>query len=458
MLLVNNPGRWGNVYIYPPLRHAAWNGWTPTDLIFPNFLFIVGVALVFSFSRRLDEGHSRTTLWLHVVRRAAVLILLGLFQSRFPFYPQDTTGLGQAMAEAGSGGALLRVGLLLGFTAGVVLILGARSTRTWLIVLASGVICGVLGQILASPVDSRWFWQHLATARVPGVLFRIGICYLLAGSIYLRWRRPRTLVAVTSLLVVVSAVWMLWVPIPGYGCPDLDLGLWQADGEPTRLMSNWGAFIDTRIFGVRCLYTALDPGTGGLAWAFDPEGLASTPAALATVMMGILCGIWIHGDSGNRLPSEKRRVAGGLVAMAMLAIASGAAFGFGLPLNKQLWTSSYAVFTAGMALLMLAACYAMLDIASWRRWATPFIWYGRNAILAFFLSSLLARLLVHLKVATTSASGVVEHLTLKTRIFESLFLSWAAPRPASLLYALAVVLLWGAVCGLLYRKRIFIKI
>lgn len=457
MLLVNNPGRWSDAYIYPPLRHAAWNGWTPTDLIFPNFLFIVGVAMVFSFTRRLDEGHSRTILWLHVLRRAAVLILLGLFQSRFPFYPQNTTGLGQSVAEAG-GGALLRVGLLLGFTAGVALILGARSARTWLIALASGVVCGVLGQILTSPADSHWFWQHLVTTRVPGVLFRIGICYLLAGSIYLMWRRPRVLVAVTTLLLVVSAVWMLWVPIPGFGRPDLDLGLWQSDGEPTRLMSNWGAFIDTRTFGIRCLHTALDPGKGGLVWAFDPEGLASTPAALATVMMGILCGIWMRSNRGDRLSSDKRRVVGGLVTTAMLAVVIGTASGFWLPLNKQLWTSSYAVFTAGMALLMLAACYAMLDIARWRRWATPFIWYGRNAILAFFLSSLLARLLVHLRVATTSTNGATEYLTLKTRIFESLFLSWAAPRPASLLYALTVVLLWGVVCGLLYKRRIFVKI
>ena len=76
MILVNNPGDWDTVYA--PLLHADWHGWTPTDLVFPFFLFIVGVAIPFSFARRLSEGAERTELMGHIVRRSVILVFLGL--------------------------------------------------------------------------------------------------------------------------------------------------------------------------------------------------------------------------------------------------------------------------------------------------------------------------------------------------------------------------------------------
>ncbi len=81
MILVNNPGSDTH---YWPLSHAKWNGWTPTDLVFPFFLFITGVSLVYSFSSRLARGQSRGELMKHVVRRAVILILLGIFLNGFP--------------------------------------------------------------------------------------------------------------------------------------------------------------------------------------------------------------------------------------------------------------------------------------------------------------------------------------------------------------------------------------
>src|SRR5580700_2008700 len=75
MILVNNPG---NDHAYWPLEHAEWNGWTPTDLIFPFFLFIVGVSLVFSSESRLSKGDSRTSLLRHTFRRAVMIFAIGL--------------------------------------------------------------------------------------------------------------------------------------------------------------------------------------------------------------------------------------------------------------------------------------------------------------------------------------------------------------------------------------------
>src|SRR5210317_2019206 len=82
MILVNNPGSWGHVY--PPLLHAEWHGWTPTDLIFPFFLFIVGVSIPLSFGKRLARGDSRKTLLGHIVRRSLILFGLGILLAAFP--------------------------------------------------------------------------------------------------------------------------------------------------------------------------------------------------------------------------------------------------------------------------------------------------------------------------------------------------------------------------------------
>jgi predicted acyltransferase len=83
MILVNNPG---NDYAYGPLKHAEWNGWTPTDLIFPFFLFIVGVSLTLSFRSRVKRGESKKTLLLHSVRRSAIIFFIGLFLNGFPYF------------------------------------------------------------------------------------------------------------------------------------------------------------------------------------------------------------------------------------------------------------------------------------------------------------------------------------------------------------------------------------
>ena len=456
MLLVNNPGRWSDTFIYPPLRHAAWNGWSPTDLIFPNFLFIVGVALVFSFTRRLEGGTSRGQLWNHVWRRSLVLVLLGLFLSRFPGYPRAAAGLGSAVAAAGPGGLLLRVGWLAGFVASVAFLIGPRHHRPWLLVLIGGAVFVLLGQVLALPPDRGWLWHHLGSARVPGVLQRIGICYAAAGGLYLLSNRPRFVTGTIILLLTVTAVWMRLVPIPGFGFPDLSIGL-IGPGEPdvsaTAVAANWCAYVDRHVFGIRCLHSLVDPDSRALVWTFDPEGLASTPAALATMMVGVLCGIWLR----RQQPSPQQKLAG-LTAAAVALFLGGALLGVWLPINKQLWTSSFALLTAGLALAVLAILFGVMEICRWRRWAMPLIWYGRNAITAFFLSSLAARLLVAVMVPTSGPEGAIQYMTLQTWIFETWFLPWTAPRNASLLYALSVVLFWTLFCWLLYRRRIFLKI
>ncbi len=350
MLLVNNPGSWS--HIHPPLRHAEWHGWTPTDLIFPFFLFIVGVAMTYSFGKRLRAGADRRRLLGKAARRAVVLVVLGLLLHAFPWWNLDPGSL-----------------------------------------------------------------------RLPGVLQRIGVAYF-AASVVVLYTNSKGQVAATFALLLGYWAIMALVPVPGYGAGSL-----TPEGNP-------GAYLDRLVFGTDHLWQ--------YSRTWDPEGLLSTLPAVASVLMGVLAGQWI------RSPRAPARTTAGLVTAGVAAIAVGALWGTIFPINKNIWTSSYAVFTSGMALCFLAICYWVVDVRRWRAWTGPFVFFGMNAIAAYFLSGIFARI--------TTMIEVADGVSLKTWVYEHLFASWAGPVNGSLAYALAFVLIWLGPMWVLYRKRIFLKV
>lgn len=350
MLLVNNPGSWSHVH--PPLRHAEWHGWTPTDLIFPFFLFIVGVAMTYSFGKRLRAGADRRRLLVKAARRAAVLVVLGLLLHAFPWWDVD-----------------------------------------------------------------------LESLRLPGVLQRIGVAYFAASMVVLYTSSKGRVAATFALLLGYWAI-MALVPVPGYGAGNL-----TPEGNPA-------AYLDRLVFGTEHLWQ--------YSRTWDPEGLLSTLPAVASVLAGVLAGHWIRGPRGPA------RTTAGLLTAGIAAIAAGSLWGTIFPINKNLWTSSYAVFTSGMALLFLAICYWMVDVRRWRGWTGPFVFFGMNAIAAYFLSGIFARI--------TTMIEVADGVSLKTWVYEHLFASWAGPVHGSLAYALVFVLIWLGPMWVLYRKRIFLKV
>jgi predicted acyltransferase len=349
MILVNNPGSWEA--IYSPLEHAAWHGWTPTDLIFPFFLFIVGVSITLALGRRNDSGGPKRALYLKIIRRSLIIFGLGLFLAGFPRY-------------------------------------------------------------------------DLSTLRIPGVLQRIAVCYLTASVIFLntKWRTQAIIAA--SLLLIYWAM-VVWIPVPGFGAGDLSME------------GNLAAYVDRTIFGQH-------------TWKplYDPEGILSTMPAIATTLVGVLIGQWLQVRR-----SELEKVAGMFVAGASLVVA-GWAWGFWFPINKALWTSSYVLLTAGLALQLLAVCFWLVDIKGVRRWAKPFLIFGTNALAVYFLSELFSRILSLVTFTRTDGSAVDS----QTLVYENLFASWISPRSASLLFAISIVMLWLCVAAILYRKRIFIKV
>lgn len=360
MILVNNPGSWN--HIYPLLKHAQWHGCTPTDLVFPFFLFIVGVAMAFSFAKYTPENRPNHTVYCRIIRRGLVLFSLGLLLTLFTMF-----------------------------------------LDLWL----KGI-----------PAD-------FSTMRIMGVLQRISLAYAIAAVVVLNFSRKWLWIFAGMLLLGYWGVMQL-IPVPGYGAGNLS-------GE-----GNFAAYIDRIILGTQHLYK------GG---PFDPEGLFSTIPAVVTVLAGYFTGAWLGKQQVKSSTSIN------LVIFGLVCLIIGRLWGFVFPLNKPLWTSSYVVYTAGWALLVLAVCYELVEVRGLKRLGLPLEVMGLNAIFLFIGSGLFARVLIK----TTIGSGK-NALATKTWIYKHLFSSWAGNMNGSLLFAIATILFWWLILYGMYRRRWFLKI
>jgi predicted acyltransferase len=430
MLLVNNPGSWS--HIYWPLEHAAWNGWTFTDLVFPFFLFMVGIAMMYSFPKRMAQGHSRRSLFGHVLRRALALMILGWWGASWsPVLFSDSSAVG----------AVLRAGYVIVVLSGVVLLAGTSHPRRWGVMLGAGVVLFAAAAFVLPPNDA--LLTRLAGLRIPGVLVRIGWCYALASAIWFLTPSPRAIAWWIVGLLGAYAVWMMLIPVPGFGMPDLSRGFPTASTPPGELFSNWAFYIDFHVFGEHTWsYRQLYDDTGRLVWSFDPEGLISTVPATCSVLFGVLTGWWMRREG----MTAAERLNGLFVAGCLLLLA-GLVFSIWMPINKRLWTSSYAVFTAGMALLSLGMLYWAIDMRGWRRWAYPWVAYGRNAIFAFVASGMMAVALGQLK--TPGGTSIT------TAVWQALP---GSPAFASMSYGLLFVAFWAVVAWLLDRRKVYFKV
>ena len=351
MVLVNNPGTWAAVYA--PLRHADWHGLTPTDVIFPSFLFIVGVAIPFALGARQARGDARRAIVLAILRRAAIIFALGLLLHALPFF-------------------------------------------------------------------------SLATLRIPGVLQRIAVCYLIAALLFVTagWRAH---VIVTAVLLVGYWAAMTLVPVPGFGAGDL--------GKE----GNLAAYVDRAVFGPNHIWRT--------ARVYDPEGLLSTIPAVATTLLGMLAGQWLKRRRAAE--ASVTRDAAGLALAGVAVIAAGAIWGLWFPVNKALWTSSYVLVTGGIALIALGATHWVVEGLGHRRWTWPFVVLGVNALAVFFLSSFVARLLLLIR---------VHGQPLHAFLFQHLFAPWAAPVNASLAFAMTYVVLWLGLTWLMDRGGLRLRV
>lgn len=333
MLLVNNPGDWSAVFA--PLRHSEWHGCTPTDLVFPFFLFLVGVSMAFSVMPRAVAPAARPALARGVLERA------------------------------------LRI-----------------------------AVAGVLLHLLI------WWGLHTPNFRIWGVLQRIALCAALVGlmAVYLR---PRAQAAVLVALLVAYALVLL-------------------EGGGLAPWTNPASRLDTTLFAPFLYQWHPDTGLG-----HDPEGLLSTAGALASTVLGLL--------AGQALRQGRTAL---LVGTGVAAIVMGALLAMVLPMNKQLWTPSYVLWTGGLATLALWLAHVLVDRRGWPAVGRRF---GVNAITAYLGSSVMAVGLLG------SGAWAWVWQQLATAMPNALEL-------ASLLQALAFVGVWWVVAWWLDARRIYLKI
>lgn len=428
MVLVNNPGTWSA--IYDPLEHAPWHGITPTDYIFPFFLFIVGVAVPIALSKRIAAGTTRD-VYVKIVTRAAMIFAIGLLMSIIPFFAYADTAI-----PAG-----VKVLLVFSFSAALFFYLtDKRVIAAW---LAGASALTILIFWLAG-TDIAWY--DFATMRIPGVLQRIAVCYLIVSLIYLRtnWKQQAAIGAGLLLLY-----WLLMTVIPVPGCD-----VWSVDDKACNL----AAWLDRTILTESHMWRS--------SKVFDPEGILSTMGAIVTTISGVLTGTWlIRKDEGGGMrdenadssliphPSSLNKALGLFFAGSVL-LAIGWTWSLVFPLNKSLWTSSYVVYTSGLALLTLGFCYYLIDLKGYKRWAKPFVIFGVNALALFVFSGIMARLMGMIRLAGPEGKEV----TLQQWIFNNIYLAVWSPINASLAYAISFILFWLFLMWLLYRRRIFIKV
>jgi predicted acyltransferase len=182
---------------------------------------------------------------------------------------------------------------------------------------------------------------------------------------------------------------------------------------------------------------------------FDPEGPFSTIPAIATAMLGVIAGRWIAQTDRPLLERLS-----GLFAAGSIAMVVGLMWNWSFPINKNLWTSSYVLFTAGMACVTLATVSWLVDFANVKWWTKPFVVYGVNPIVAFVGSGVLARLIYTLWHVDYQGKSVA----VQDAIYQAVFLPWLPPRVASLAFALSFVLLWYGILLVLYRRKIILKV
>ncbi|HQJ75733.1 MAG TPA: DUF5009 domain-containing protein [Bacteroidota bacterium] len=348
MILVNNPGNWGAVY--QALKHAEWHGLTPTDLIFPFFLFIIGVAMPYSFAKRISQGSTKAQLLKHVIYRSFMLFLVGMFLTGLPDFN---------------------------------------------------------------------FYNKL----ILDVLQRIGVVYLLSGIIFIYFNKNWQLY-ISIFCLILYWILMFTIPVPGYGSGNL-----TPEG-------NLWVYVDKVL-------------TSG--WHNHGEGILSLISSIPSVLFGCLTGFYLRT---NKIDYEKIST---LFVYGSLLMVLGVILDIWFPFNKLLWSSSYVIYTTGLALNFLSVIYYLVDIKGYKKWAFPFIVFGSNAIAVFFLSSLTAKLLGLIKV-TTLIGDEVKIISLKTFIYTNFFKGYLSDYNSSLLYALSYLAIWFFIMYILYKKRIFIKI
>lgn len=374
MILVNNPGSWS--HIYAPLAHASWHGITPTDLVFPFFLFAVGNALAFVMPKMQAAGAA--AFWKKVIRRSLLIFLIGLLLHWSPFVKWQN--------------------------------------------------------------DTLVFktWENL---RIMGVLQRIALAYF-GAAVLAYYLKPRGSFVAAGIVLLLYWWLCLWLGAPGY---------------PYSLQGWFGTAIDKAILGEAHMYK-------GEGVPFDPEGLMSTPPAMVQVLLGYLAGHYIqqqlaehHTDPTCRL---YRMLTGLFVAGTALTV-TGYLWDMSFPINKKIWTSSYTVYTSGLAIITIAVMIYFIELRKAKGWLAEFFnVFGKNPLFIFVLSGFLPRTLALIRIPNgINADGLPKYLSPLGWYYEKVCkLVPGIPENGSLFYAITMIIFYWSICYWMDKQKIYVKV
>jgi len=400
MTIVNNPGDWG--HIFPPLEHAAWHGWTPTDLVFPFFLFIVGISVVLS-------NPERTLDWEKLITRTLRIFLLGMaiaFFSRIKI--GELSGLG-----------LLAIRLI--YTAIMtVLLLGNYALKKQFYV--------AIGLFILTIFLCFGGFESFEHVRIPGVLQRISLVFFVISLLY-HFLSLRLLGALGIFFLILYYVLMTQIPVPGFGAANVEVG------------KNLAAWLDNFLLP-------------GHLWAtsktWDPEGILSTIPALSTGISGIFAGkILIHSQLRKSMY---------LMIIGIVSVVLGLCWHPYFPINKSLWTSSFVLLSSGVAFLFTGILHEIIEQRNIKKWTSIFVIFGVNPMLVFFFSGIIPRALNMIKIPLVGDPDHTE-LGLISYVYRQAIQPYFTDlRWASLVGAFVYLVIWFVILYLFKRKNIIFKV
>jgi predicted acyltransferase len=348
MIIVNNPGSWS--FVYPPLEHSKWNGCTPTDLVFPFFLFIVGISTWYSLKKYGNEINGSSIL--RIFRRTITIFAVGMFLAIFPYFGRD-----------------------------------------------------------------------YSTLRIMGVLQRIALAYFFGSLLCITVKHDYLWLLIAILLLI------YWGLLAFFGGTD-----------PYSLEGNFALKADLTILGKNHLYK-------GYGIPFDPEGLLSTLPAICTVVIGYFTAELADKGSANWKTSLKMAVLG--------AAAAGLGYLWSLifPINKPLWTSSYVLYSAGIAMAVFSVIYLVADVFKFQVLGTFFMIFGTNALFSYFLAGIWIKSILFFHVQTATGK-----MSLYQWFYEKVCVPIAGNLNGSLMFAFIQMLIIWSVALILYRKKVMIRL
>ena len=404
MTIVNNPGSWATVY--PPLLHSDWNGCTPTDLVFPFFIFIMGVAVSFAMPTKNFDGTTFNKIMVRSLRMFCLGVFFNFFGKIQLFGLEGISLLiGRLIITIGVGYALMG-----SFNSKVKTYLAVTIFVVYLFLAYSGI-------------------EAYQDVRLPGVLQRIGIVYFIISLLYLKTTQKTQLIVASTILLGYWVI-MTLISVPGIGLANLEKG------------TNLASWIDS---------TLLKDHVWAVTKTWDPEGILSTIPAIASGIIGLLIGQLL-----NR-PLPKLEIAKRMGIAGIILIILGLLWSIVFPLNKSLWTSSFVLYTSGLAILSLTLFYYVIDIENYKKWTKLFLVWGVNPMIVFFFSEIIPQGLEMIQFQNPEIPS--EQINLQNYLYSF----WIAPvfnnpMTASLAGALIYVTIWSLILGIFYKHKLIFKV